>query len=698
MEEAMDYLEDELQLVLFCNKQQSQPFMKSTHGQPTTTARNEPISTGSTAPYIIRTLPQHNNDDGLTDQSSWTVTLQPTDAGIQLQTSITNIGDLLRFLAQRTGGFSNSPQRPPSYYSNVSQQKLVVTNKMLQVEYTLRQVFGKPSSQRQHQHNRQETPTNHVITTTATLPNSYDHTRRAAILHLVDSYFNCVRGMAPIVSSYYHPLISKKPDSTVAYALAGFMALSACVIHVDEKSLPYNRSAFGLHLYETAHEKLADDLFDNDDHGASVEMIIILLTMVQASMILLRNNDTRLYLHLAWEMVLTLRDDCLAILQQQQHVPSTTPELARAETWRRLFYGVRYMVIHVRIIQYDSVDFASLLSQSNIGYPQPLLCEMDDPRRIRMVNVYCFFVRLDDCHISSNANGIAYRLFAGELDQASLSEISHMEHRLFFFWQGLPKAFHLTRTPLEYLDPAVIHSCQDNHILHLNQYYYSQWLTLESRFMQLPSTADLQHTTLTQLDNGRALLIVSICGDALTHIFQVLYHREPCMLDLHWLLITTDALRMLTKTANHHVRYRAGHNLRICLPILMAQMQPKHMNLSSSSSSSSLAKIYPIPSSSSPSFSSNAPCSPSVTSTSSVSSNSSTGNIINLGLQHASSPGNSSTSTTSDGLLEEVDEETWIAPPSPPSTFDSSSKVDPSGAYFGEIKKNLESYFMDKPV
>jgi hypothetical protein len=374
------------------------------------------------------------------------------------------------------------------------------------------------------------------------------------------------------------------------------------------------------------------------------------------------------------------------------------------------------MMIHIRIIQYDSIDFAALLSQSNIGYPRPLLCEMENPRRRRMVDVYSFFVQLEDCHISSNADAIGYKLFAGELDQASLSDISHMEHRLFFFWQNLPKAFHLTRTPLEYLDPTVIHSCQDHHILHLNQLYYAQWLTLESRFMQLPSTADLQHTTLTQLDNGRALLIVSICGDALTHIFQVLYNREPCMLDLHWLLITTDALRMLTKTANHHVRFRAGHNLRICLPILMSQMQPKHTN----PSSSSLNKMYPSPTSSLSSSSSSSSStssssttsssssssstyssslhSPSATSTSSLfSSNcsSNTGNTINLGLHHASSPGNSSTSTGSDGLLEEVDEDHWT--PASPS-YDNSSKIDPSGAYFVEIKKNLESYFMDKPV
>lgn len=668
----MEYLEDEIQLILANDSS----AVRNDYGQP------ETVATLTTAP--IRTLPTTAQQNEKEKGPGWTVILQPSNTGIQLQTSITNSGDLIRFLAQTAGCFTtNSPQRSPNYYSNHSQQTMMVTNRMLQVEYTLREVLGTPLQQ---QHNNNETEynnTNSLVTTAnnSTFYSSYDHTRQVAILLLVDSYFNCVRSLVPIVASYYHPLIMKQPDTTLAYSLAGFMALSACVIHVNEKELPCNRSDFGLYLYEAAQEKLRDDLFD--DVGPSLETVIALLTMAQASMILLRNKDTRLYLHLAWQMVITLRDQYVVILRHYQQYPMTTsttpPDLARAETWRRLFYGVRYLLIHVRIIQEGSVDLDSILSEINVGFPRPLLCEMNNPRRNRMVDVYSFFVRLDDCYISNNVETIGYRLFAGALDKASLSDISYMEHRFFFFWQNLPREFRLTSSPMEYLDPTFVHTFQDHHILHLNQFYYSQWLTLEIRFMQSPAAANLSDTTLTRLDGGRALLIVSICADALTHIFQVLYHREPCMLDLHWLLITTDALRMLTQTANDSVRFRAAYNLQICLPILLAQMQPKHGISSSSSAFSS--KVFPV--SPPPTISSPA-------STASLSPPSLSGHT----LHHTHSP--ASTSTEGSALEDEDDmraPDKWVHRHQVLTT-----DSDPSTAYYGEIKKSLTPYFMGKTV
>ncbi|KAI8333335.1 hypothetical protein BC941DRAFT_434438 [Chlamydoabsidia padenii] len=661
MEEAMEYLEDELYLILASN---------ATKDNDT-----DQYGTPSSTKHTIRTRPSLTQP---TNGQGWTVSLQPTRTGIQLQTSITNIGDLVQFLDQTFGCLSNSPQRSPNYYSNNSSQTMKVTIRMLQVEYTLRKVFETSSSSMQQHSN-----INSLITTNNNKLYFKDHTQKVAILHLIDGYFNCVRSLVPIVASYYHPLISKQPNSTLAYALAGFMALSVCIIHVNEKDLPCNRSDFGLYLYESAQEKLRDDLFDSDDDGSTIETALALLTMAQSSMILLRNNDTRLYLHLAWQIVIALRDQYMGILRHYQQYPMTScttpPDLAQAETWRRLFYGVRYLSIHVRIIQENNVELGSILSDTNVGYPRPLLCELEDLRRNRMVDVYNLFVQLDDCYISNNVETIGYQLFAGVLDKASLSDISYMEHRFFFFWQSLPRDFRLTNSPMEYLDPTIVYTCQNNHILHLNQFYYSQWLTLEIRFMQSPATAHLQGTTLTRLDDGRALLIVSICADALTHIFQVLYHCEPCMLELHWLLITTDALRMLTLTANDSVRLRAAYNLRICLPILWTQMQPKN----GIPSSTSLAACPISPSSSTSSLP--------TASASSTSSSPPSLSSIKTEPPHAHSPSNSSTSTGTDEEYDETDK--WNH-----HSQELQSDLDHSGAYYGEIKKNLTPYFMGKTV
>ncbi|KAI8078721.1 uncharacterized protein BX664DRAFT_342553, partial [Halteromyces radiatus] len=626
MEETMDALEDQVHLILAYNNDESPKQLDNTEN---TIHHSESISP--------------------LNEEEWTVTIQPTKHGIQLQTSVHTVSELVQFLTQSVGCFS-TPQRTPNYYSNHSQQTMKVTLKMLQVEESLRQIFSKIPAQKQFNHSQ-------LVINDSTF---YDHTRRASVLYLVDSFFNCVRNMIPIVAPYYHPLIIKQPDSTLAYSLACFTALSTCVIHVDEKTLPCHRSDFGIYLYQAAHEKLRDDVFD-EPH--SIETIIALLTMSQASMIILRNDDTRLYIHLAWQMLLAMRDDCTAILRKFEATSATsptTPELARAETWRRLFYGVRYMLIHVRIVQADTVDFGSFLKESNIGYPRPLFCEMENQRRKRMVEVYNLFVRLDDCYISSNVDAMGYRLFAGELDKVRLYDVSYIEHRLFSFWQSLPSDFRLTTTPMEYLDPASIYTCQDLHILYLNQMYYSQWLTLETRLMQTPCTADLKDTTWIRLDGGRALLIVSVCADTLTHIFQVLHQNESCMLELHWLLVTTDALRMLTKAANTSVRNRAQYNLRICLSVLMSQLQPKPQYYTTSPS-------------------------PSI---------SSTGRSSFTNMNHGLSPGNSSTSTISDSLDEVDEQEDWNHHDQA-SSLDLSTDLSPMVVYYGEIKKSLESYFSD---
>ncbi|KAI8335305.1 hypothetical protein BC941DRAFT_429964 [Chlamydoabsidia padenii] len=680
MEECLERLENEMQLVRSSsNLATLQHVGSALVKKPSTT--HGPLDSSAlvrTTHSTIRTLPltggtQHDNADRTSP--SWFVTLQRTEKGLQLDSTINSMVDLMQFLTQGVGScFSNSPQRPPNYYSNNSQQTMMmVTNKMLQVEYMLRQVFGKLAVQQDDTNNNN----NHNI-----LYSYNNHIRQMAILHLVDSHFHCVRSVVPIVASYYLPLISNQPESTVAYAMAGFMALSSCVIHVNDRAIPYDsRSEFGQYLYERTKEKLWDDLFD--DTSPSIETVMAMLIMIRSSMILVRNKDTRLYLDLAWRTVLALRDRYLPTLQKYHDDPSatTTSELAQAETWRRVFYGVRYMLIHVQIIQDDPVDFTSLVLESDIGYPQPLECELNDPQEKRKVEIYSLSVRFDDCHISSNVDTIGYRLFAGVLDKASLFQLSYMEHRLFSYWQGLPGEFRLTRSPMEYLDPLVINMCQDHHILRINQLYYSHWLTLQTRFMQTSSTADLQGTSLTRLDGGRALLIVSICGDAMTQIFQAFHQRETCMLDLHWLLIVTDALQLLTKTANDAVRIRAGQNLRICLPILMAQMQAKHDSPASSSS-----HLFKLP-----------------TTTSSLSSMSSPASSVSIvsspsTLSFSSFDNNySTTGTNSDGLDEVCDEELldWDqhqhALPSP-------GDMDPSLVYYGEVKKNLKTYFVEPSI
>ncbi|KAI9302533.1 hypothetical protein BJ944DRAFT_269803 [Cunninghamella echinulata] len=358
------------------------------------------------------------------------------------------------------------------------------------------------------------------------------------------------------------------------------------------------------------------------------------------------------------------------------------------------------MLINVLILQKDYVDFTSMLAASNIGYPHLLLCETSDEQRRRRIESYSLFIQLDDCHISNKIGSIGYRLFAGSLDKASLSDITHLEHRLFTFWKGLPDIYRLTESPMEYVNPTKIELLSDNiHILHLNQFYYASWLTLESRFMESPDTADLTNASLTKIDNQRALIIVSICSDTLTHLFQTLYQNQPCMLDLHWVLITTDVLRMLTTSTSESIRHHASLNLQRCLPILKSLMQPNLLPSSSSSSTQPHHQVTTL----SPSSSS---------STSAPSLITATNNVF--------SPSVSSISTGCDTLEDDygVDDDDedhergatveggWTS--HDPilcqqhhrrKTPTAAEEEYSAGLYFGgEIKKNLQSYFTETSI
>ncbi|CAO3624989.1 unnamed protein product [Cunninghamella blakesleeana] len=709
IEDTMEELEDEFQSLL------SASIASSKNKNHHLNNRLHLSSSSLSSIYHITKEKENKNN-----KNNWNVMIKPNRQGLQLQTNIHNLSELVQFLNQSHHLFSPSVPKTVNAFSNSLQQTMVVKNKILPVEYTLRAVFGKEAT-------LETIKKNHHQSSLSTFNNtcySSIHYTQSAIVSLIDNYMCCVRGMVPIVSSYYIPWLINHPTTTLTYALSAFIALSHCV-HVNEKSLPCSRSEFGMMLYQLAEEKMRDDLFDDEP---TVELICALFAMVNAALILVRTHDAILYLHIAWQMVLDLKDEQLKILkkyqQQQQQSSSssptcsnkinlpTTPELARAETWRRLFYGVRFMYVNVLTLKNDHVDFTSLLSESNIGYPHLLQCEFDDEQRKRRIESYSLFVQLDDCLISNKIGSIGYRLLNGTLEKASLADITKLEHRLFTFWKGLPTEYHLTEQPMEYVNPSRIEFCENIHLLHLNLFYYASWLTLECRFMESPMTADLSNASLTKLDSHRALIITSICSDTLTHIFQTLYHRQPCMLDLHWVLITTDILRMLATSTNESIRHQASFNLQRCLPILMSLMQPKLLPSSSSNHQQQhhhhhTPSLSPSSSTSVPSLITPTHSTSTSTTSSSNHSSSSNNNSNNNNNSNVFSPSVSSISTTCDSLEDddddyEVDDE-WQQQHHPSDPLlckqKSTDECETTRFYFGgEIKKNLQSYFPEPSI
>ncbi|KAI9278260.1 hypothetical protein BDA99DRAFT_491661 [Phascolomyces articulosus] len=341
--------------------------------------------------------------------------------------------------------------------------------------------------------------------------------------------------------------------------------------------------------------------------------------------------------------------------------------LAEAESWRRMFYMVRYLEINMHII-YDGRDNVSpTLLHDDIGYPTVLPCESMDPSLNEAVHLYHHIVRINDCHISTRVDETGYRLMLGSMEQVPSSDIEYLENQMFGFWRSLPHNYQLSDTPMEYITMERTHQCQNPNVLYLNMLYYCYWLALETRLMQPPSRTDLVGASMNRVDGERALVIVSICCDALAKIFQELSYRLPCVLELHWVLIACDAMKELRASPNNHIRSRAEENMRTTLRILKHFVLTMNNDMDPFTSTSSSGTLPPPPSSSQQQPLSREERGPTPFSISS----------------------SGSTVGTSD------DECDIISPSTSSSTIDQSA-VPPSkgtAAYFFELKRTLESYF-----
>jgi hypothetical protein len=478
------------------------------------------------------------------------------NVGTTFQTSIKTISDIATFLEESMHYFTVPPPRSPNYHADRSSQSLIVTNKMLKAEYVLHSFFQSKKKQVK------------MITIHPSDDNIY--TRTAIKLQLVKIYFSCAGLTNPVlVQSYYLPLLESHPDSILASAIAAYVAYSQCK-HVS--SIPFLTAPkdWAESFRQEAKELLEELLFEQE---TDVTLAATLMLLAQTALITLDNSEGRLYISLAWRMVIKLKDVYMNTIRTLTSLTPVTEEVALAESWRRTFYSVRYLETYLYMVYDGSIDFASILFDSGVGYPVVLQCEMNQKELREAVSAFHHVVRLNICQMSSKADQTKYQLFSGCLDSVPLSDILHLENQLVHFWAELPPAFRLSDSPMDYLQIDRIQQCENPYALYLNQLYYAYWLTLEARLMQAPSNTNLISATMERLDGDRALLIVSICCDAVAKIFHVLYWRLPCSVELHWLLIASDAMTMLKKAANSSVSSRAHRNLRTTLRVLKNRVQ-----------------------------------------------------------------------------------------------------------------------------
>lgn len=595
-----------------------------------------PTTTTAAAAALVKSTTNNNSNQ-------WQLTVSQGPQGMRFQTSIRNISDVAVFLTESLHYFTATPTRTPNYHAaDRTRQQLQVTNKMLQIEKVLHSFFKQK---------QQQQGTRQLLVASS----QHDTVARTHIKkQLVQAYFACAGLINPIFSKpCFLPLLESHPNSLAATACCAFVAYSQCK-HVSNLDWPVSRDSFAESLRQEAKDMLEDILFEQEP---DILIAGALMLLAQCALITLQNVEGRLYTSLSWRMVLQLKDKYVDTLSQLvPNAAETTLQESVAESWRRLFYAARYLELNMYMIYDGLVDFSSILFDSGIGLPIVLSNEKNDTEQA--IQVFHHVVQLHNCQMSTQNDQLKYQLFAGSLSSISIHDIERLENQLISFWKSLPVEFRLSDSPLEYLQTDRIQQCENPYAIYLNQLYYAYWLALESRLMQSPSSTDLLGANMERFDGERALLIVSISCDAISKIFHVLYCRLPCTVELHWLLIASDAMAMLKKAANPRIKERAQKNLKVTLKVLKQRVKQTDKLGDNINDDYNLWK----------------------------------------GMLPSSSPENTmSTSSSSDSLAgsEVSDEATLLIDQQPPPPSLSEADISPSKAYIKELKKTFATYFAE---
>lgn len=484
-----------------------------------------------------------------TTSKQWQLTINQNSNGISFETSIKNMSDIASFLYDSIHYFKDTSLRTPNYYVNRSEQTLVITNKLLQVEAILHSFFKKKQ--------KVEIP---LIAYTPSHPE-----RTQFKLQLIQNYFNCAGLINPIFSKpYFLPIFLANPHSMVSTAISAFVAYTHCR-HVHYVPPSMTRELWAESFRQEAKELLQNVLLEQEPNILTAGTLLLL---AQCALINLQNIEARLYANIAWRMILLLKDQYIPPLRDITPDTPVTDAIFIAESFRRMFYIVRYLELNLCMIYDGLVDFSSILRDYSLGSPIVLKNEYED---FNALDVFRYVCSLHVCQMPCDE--LKFQMLAGSLDSISITDIDKLENQLLNYWKSLPVEYRLSDSPLQYLQVDRIQQCSNPYVIYLNQLYYCYWLALETRIMQQPSSADLIGANMDRFDGIRALLIVSICCDAIAKIFQVLYSRLPCTVELHWLLIASDAMTMLKTAKNLHISERAKVSLKITLRVLSKRVQ-----------------------------------------------------------------------------------------------------------------------------
>jgi hypothetical protein len=489
----------------------------------------------------------------------WNLTISRERQGLRFQTSIKTIEDIIVFTAESLKYFSmaNDVPRQPSYYSEQRQGQLQVTLKRLDGEEIVAQLI-------KHTRRRKHTPLN-LDSMRPVLEKVF---YSAITTRLLQNYFECINLTYALVhEEHFYQHLRKHPDCMMVPAICALMMVNQCQ-HVKFDNIPRAaRKDLELHFASKARSALEEVLFEQKP---TLESIATMMYLAQYNLAVLNGNEAWLQMGTAWQMATDVKSDYLTILKTPQRY--SREQQLDAESWKRLYYYIRYVEVNLYTVFEPTSNFLSLMDDCNLGYPKMNDHDMKDDEHINAFIVLDTLIKISSRHLEDSNDNILYALFRGTMETVPQALVEKMEHFLCLWWKALPARFQLGSSPIEYIPQQSIDNCRIPQVLMLNNIYHLFWMAFQCRLMRDPRNADLAATSLHYCNSDRALAIVSICCDAIARCTEALYRLAPCKIEPHYLIIAIDVMSRLQEAADKKIAEIAKSNLLITMRILKSVM------------------------------------------------------------------------------------------------------------------------------
>jgi len=487
----------------------------------------------------------------------WNLTISREQQGLRFQTSIKTIEDIILFTVESLKYFNMASDvpRPPLYYSEQRQGQLQVTLKRLDGEEVVAQLI---------KHSRRQRPVD-----IDSLRPIFESALYTAITEkLLQNYFECVNLTYALVhEKHFYQHIRKHPECMMVPAICAFMMVNQCQHVKLDMISPAIRKDLELHFVSQARSSLEEVLFE---HKPTLESIATMTYLAQYNLIAMNGNEAWLQMGTAWQMAMDVKPEYLAILKNP-HKYSQEQQMD-AESWKRLYYYIRYVEVNLYTVFQPTSNFLSLIDDCGLGYPKMNDHDMRDDDHINAFIVLDALVKISVQHLEDSNDNILYALFRGTMETVSQALVEKMEHFMFHWWKALPARFQIGSSPIEYLPQKNIDACQIPQVLMLNNTYHLFWMAFECRLMRDPRDADLAGTSLHFSNSDRALAIVSMCCDAIARCTEALYRLAPCKIDPPYIIIVIDVMSRLQEAADKKIATVARTNLELTMQILQSIM------------------------------------------------------------------------------------------------------------------------------